>query len=240
MGEKYVDKALLDVLQYRTVVLYDRTEEESMLVPVRRKKILEVFLKDPFKEIHLREIARLSKVSLNNVDNSLRLFVKDNMFKRRDVSNMTFFKPNLENETLLKIFEFLELEKKKEFYDKNKKIARLLQKYTQDIIDLSNKRIQLVILFGSVARGEWTKGSDIDILVVVSEKDKDVIAALNKAKIDVSPLLEISPISTTTEKFIEGFRKKTEFYDELWKDRVVLYNEFLFWQMIKEGGRLYA
>ncbi len=240
MGEKYVDKALLDVLQYRTVVPYDRTEEESMLVPVRRKKILEVFLKDPFKEIHLREIARLSKVSLNNVDNSLRLFVKDNMFKRRDVSNMTFFKPSLENETLLKIFEFLELEKKKEFYDKNKKIARLLQKYTQDIIDLSNKRIQLVILFGSVARGEWTKGSDIDILVVVSEKDKDVIEALNKAKIDVSPLLEISPISTTTEKFIEGFRKKTEFYDELWKDRVVLYNEFLFWQMIKEGGRLYA
>lgn len=211
-----------------------------MLIPVKRRKILEVFLKDPFKEIHLREIARLSKVSLNNVDNSLRLFVKDNMFKRRDVSNMTFFKPNLENETLLKIFEFLELEKKKEFYDKNKKIARLLQKYTQDIIDLSNKRIQLVILFGSVARGEWTKGSDIDILVVVSEKDKDVIAALNKAKIDVSPLLEISPISTTTEKFIEGFRKKTEFYDELWKDRVVLYNEFLFWQMIKEGGRLYA
>lgn len=211
-----------------------------MLIPVRRKKILEVFLKDPFKEIHLREIARLSEVSLNNVDNSLRLFVKDNMFKRRDVSNMAFFKPNLENEALLKIFELLELEKKKEFYDKNKKIARLLQKYTQDIIDLSNKRIQLVILFGSVARGEWTKGSDIDILVVVSEKDKDVIAALNKAKIDVSPLLEISPISTTIKKFIEGFRKKTEFYDELWKDRVVLYNEFLFWQMIKEGGRLYA
>jgi len=211
-----------------------------MFIPVRRKKILEVFLKDPFKEIHLREIARLSKVSLNNVDNSLRLFVKDNIFKRRDVSNMVFFKPNLENEALLKIFEFLELEKKKKFYDKNRKIARLLQKYTQDIIDLSNKRIQLVILFGSVARGEWTKGSDIDILVVVSEKDKDVIAALNKAKINVSPLLKISPISTTTEKFIEGFRKKTEFYDELWKDRVVLYNEFLFWQMIKEGGRLYA
>jgi len=211
-----------------------------MFIPIRRKKILEVFLKDPFKEIHLREIARLSKVSLNNVDNSLRLFVKDNIFKRRDVSNMVFFKPNLENEALLKIFEFLELENKKKFYDKNRKIARLLQKYTQDIIDLSNKRIQLVILFGSVARGEWTKGSDIDILVVVSEKDKDVITILNKAKIDISPLLEISPISTTTEKFIEGFRKKTEFYDELWKDRVVLYNEFLFWQMIKEGGRLYA
>ena len=211
-----------------------------MLIPVRRKKILEVFLKNPFKEIHLREVARLSKVSLNNVDNSLRLFVKDKMFKRRDVSNMAFFRPDLENEFLLKIFEFLELGKRKEFYNKNKKIARLLQKYTQHIIDLSSKKIQLVILFGSVARSEWTKGSDIDILVVVSEKDKDVISTLNKAKMDVGPLLEIRPISTTTDKFIEGFRKKTEFYDELWKDRIVLYNEFLFWQLIKEGGRLYA
>ena len=213
---------------------------ETMLIPVKRKKILEVFLKDPFKEIHLREIARLSKVSLNNVNNSMRLFVKDNMFIRRDVSNMTFFMPNLENETLLKIFELLELEKKNNFYNKNKNIARLLQKYTKNIIVLSNNKIQSVILFGSVARGEWNKNSDIDILVIVPEKDKDIITVLNEAKIDVSPLLEIRPISTTIKIFIEGFRKKIEFYDELWKDRVVLYNEFLFWQMIKEGGKLHA
>lgn len=211
-----------------------------MLIPVRRRRILNIFLKNPFKEIHLREIARLSKVSLNNVDNSMRLFVKDDMFKRRKVSNMVFFKPNLENEALLKIFEYLELEKKKEFYDKNKKIARLLQKYTQDIVNLSNKKIQLVVLFGSVARGEWNKNSDIDILVVISGKDREVTTVLNKAKTDVGPLLEISPISTTTEKFVEGFGKKTEFYNELWKDRVVLYNEFLFWQLVKEGGKLYA
>ncbi len=211
-----------------------------MLIPVRRRKILEVFMKSPFEEIHLRGIVRLSKVSLTNVDNSLKLFVKDDMFERRNISNMVFFKPNLESEDILKIFEFLELEKRKDFYNKNKKIARLLQKYTRDIIDLSNKKIQLVMLFGSVARGEWTKGSDIDVLIVVSEKDKDVTAALNKAKIDVSPLLEIRPISTTVDKFVEGFSKKTEFYDELWKDRIVLYNEFLFWQLIKEGGKLYA
>ena len=211
-----------------------------MLIPIGRRKILEVFIKNLFKEIHLREIARLSKVSLTNADSSLKLFVKDDMFKRRNVSNMAFLKPNLESEDILKIFEFLELEKRKGFYNKNKKIARLLQKYTQDVIDLSKKKIQLVILFGSVARSEWAKGSDIDILAVVSEKDRDVSTALNKAKIDVSPLLEIRPISTTVDKFVEGFNKKTEFYNELWKDRVVLYNEFLFWQLIKEGGGSYV
>lgn len=211
-----------------------------MLIPVRRKKILEVFMKSPFGEIHLRDAARVSKVSLTNADSSLKLFVKDNMFEKRNVSNMVFFKPNLESDVLLKIFEFLELEKRERFYAKNKKIARLLQKYTQSIIDLSNKKIQLVMLFGSVARGEWAKGSDIDILVVVSEKDKAVTAALSNSKIDVSPLLEINAISTTVDKFVEGFGKKKEFYEELWKDRIVLYNEFLFWQLIKEGGKFYA
>jgi len=209
-----------------------------MLIPAGRKKILEVFLKDPYAEIHLRKISRLSEVSLTNVDDTLRLFVKENIFMRKEISNMTFFKPNLENENLLKLFEFLELEKKKEFYNKNKKIARLLQKYTQAIVNLSNKKIQLVILFGSVARGEWTKGSDIDILTVTSEKDKGIIEVLNKAKIDVSPLLEIRSVSTTTQKFIEGFRRKLEFYAELWRDRIILYNEFLFWQLVKEGGKL--
>ncbi len=208
-----------------------------MLIPIQRKKILEVFMSDPAKEIHLREISRLSKVSLNNVNNTLRQFVKDGLFKRREVSNMSFFKPNLDNEDLLKLFEYLELKRKNEFYGKNKNIARLLEKYTTNVIDLSKRQIQLVVLFGSVARNEWVKGSDIDILAVSSNKDSDVINILNKAKIDVSPLLEIRPISTTIEKFTEGLRKKTEFYHELWNDRIVLYNESLFWKLIREENR---
>ena len=208
-----------------------------MLIPAGRKKILEVFLSAPFKEIHLREIARLSKSSLANVDNSMRLFVKSDIFKRNEMSHSTFFKPNLENDETIKIFELLEFDRRKIFFAKNKNIARLLKKYTDTIVELSNKRIQLVVLFGSVARGEWTKGSDIDILAVVPDKENDIIDILNKAKTDASPLLEIRPVSTTTKKFIDGNKAKTEFYDNLWNDRIILYNEFLFWQLIREGGK---
>ena len=170
----------------------------------------------------------------------MHLFAKDGMFAKREISNMSFFKPSLDKEALLKLFELLELERRENFYKKNKKIARLLDKYTQRIIELSDKRIQLVILFGSVARGEWTKDSDVDILVVVSEKDKDITTVLNQARTETTLLLNVSPIATTTRKFIKGFKDKIEFYDELWKDRVVLYNEFLFWQLIKEKGKIYG
>lgn len=208
-----------------------------MLIPLQRRKILEIFMSDPAREIHLREISRLSKVSLNNVNNTMRQFVKDGLFKRREISNMALFKPNLDSEDLLKLFEYIELKRKKIFYGKNKSIARLLEKYTVNILELSKRQIQLVVLFGSVARGEWVKSSDIDILAVSSNKDSDIIDILNNAKIDVSPLLEIVPISTTIEKFTEGLKKKTEFYHELWNDRIVLYNESLFWQLVREGNK---
>ena len=86
-----------------------------MLIPAMRKRILEIFFNDPFKELHLRGISRLSKVSLTNVKSSMRLLVKNNMFNKREISNMVFFKPNLENDELLKTFELIELEKRKIF-----------------------------------------------------------------------------------------------------------------------------
>jgi hypothetical protein len=91
-----------------------------MLIPVQRKKILEVFMSDPADEIHLREISRLSKVSLNNVNDTMRQFVKDGLFKRRDISNMSLFKPNLDSEDLLKLFEYMELKRKRHFIAKIK------------------------------------------------------------------------------------------------------------------------
>lgn len=208
-----------------------------MVIPAGRKKILDVFLRDPFKEIHLREISRLAKTSLNNVNSSMRLFLKNGMFIRNEVAHSTFFKPDLTNDETVKLFEFMEVERRKIFYSKNKNIARLLKKYTDNVVELSNKRIQMVVLFGSVARGEWTKDSDIDILTVVSDKENEITEILNKSKADVSQLLEISPICTTTKKFQEGLKAKTEFYDNLWNDRVVLYNEFLFWQLLREGSK---
>ena len=207
-----------------------------MLIPAVRKRMLMVFWEDPFKEIHLRELARRSKSSATNVASSMQTFVKEGLFKKREAINATYFMPNLENEETLKVFEFLEMERRKSFYTANGNIARLITKYTDEIRSLSANKIQLAVLFGSVARGEWKKGSDIDILAVVAEKDKGISIALNKGKLDVSPLLEIRAISTTIKAFSEGLKTNGEFYGNLWKDRVVLYNDYLFWQMVKDSG----
>jgi len=206
-----------------------------MIIPEQRKKILEIFLKNPFDELHIRKISEISKVSLSNVSKTMELYVEHDLFKRQDVSDMAFLKPNLKNETMLKLFEFLEMERKNNFYAGNKKISRMLKKYTNRLIQ-SEREIQIIILFGSVARGEWTKNSDVDLLSVISKKSKSIISVLDKVKVDVSPLLKISPVSVSINKFKEGLKNRSEFYEYLWRDRIVLYNEFLFWRLISEGS----
>lgn len=209
-----------------------------MLLPKGKEKILNLFFNDPYGEIHQREISRVAKVPLDNVNKYLRSFVEQGILVRRVVSNMTLFKANLEKPELLKIFEFFEIERRKHFYDKNRRIARLLREYVDNLISLSKGEIQMVVLFGSVARGEWTRKSDVDILTLSLTRGGKIAQVLDKAKIDVSPLLEIAAINTNRDKFIEGFRKKLDFYGNLWQDRVILYNEFMFWQLVKEGARL--
>ncbi len=52
----------------------------------------------------------------------MRLYVKEQVFLRRKTTKMGFLKPNLQNPRLLEIIELLELEKREEFFNKNRSI----------------------------------------------------------------------------------------------------------------------
>ena len=208
-----------------------------MFISLTRQKILNLFFDHPELSIHQREISRQAKVVPHNVNKYLKEFVRDGLLTRRKISNLTLFRINPENSFLFKVFEQFELGRKKDFLTQNKNISRLLCEYTENLLRLSNREIQMILLFGSVARGKWTKKSDIDVLVITAEtaEKRKIIQVHKKAVQEVDHILEISPIHITIEKFIKGIRDKLEFFEELWRDRIVLYNEFLFWQLIKES-----
>ncbi|MFC2165408.1 nucleotidyltransferase domain-containing protein [Acidobacteriota bacterium] len=197
---------------------------------------MRLFFNYPIEEFHLREISRRAKVVPQNVKLYTSEFVDNGLFIRRVLGNMTLFRINPESDYLLKFFEFFELQRKIEFISRNMKISRMLNEYIGNLIRLSNREIQMIILFGSVARGGWTRGSDIDILIVSAEENNNFTQIYKKAEEKTKPLLEISPIHVTINKIIDGLEQNLEFYDELWRDRIIFYNEYLFWQIVKKAN----
>jgi len=214
-----------------------------MFVSSTKERILRQFFNNPRSIIHQRGIARRAKVVPGNVSKYLKEFVQEGLLIRNEMDSLIFFKLNPKSDFIFKVFEMFEIERRNEFFAKNNFAqndlpARFLPRYTGNLTRLSRGEIQMVVLYGDAAKGRWTVETPIDILLVTSPEfdDKRVLRIHDTSRKRITSLLKLKPIHITIDEFREGMRLKQKFYKELWRDRIVLYNEFLFWQLIREAS----
>lgn len=55
------------------------------------------------------------------------------------------------------------------------KIDKILNQFVSEISGLLGNRLKKVILYGSYARGDYDKNSDIDIMILTDLNDKEII-----------------------------------------------------------------
>ena len=96
------------------------------------------------------------------------------------------------------------------------KARRLVEKYAKEVI--SNMVVNKIILYGSYARGDYKKDSDIDVAVVVprSSISDDILkdmAKLYKLSVDIST--DIEPVLIIDEDDPSGFLENISQYGEV-------------------------
>jgi predicted nucleotidyltransferase len=116
---------------------------------------LKFFLDNPYSEVYLREFARKNKITPNTAQRFLELFLKQGLIVETRKANLRYFKANIEN-----------------IFFKHLKITYSIKKITDSgLIDfLKENTFSIVILFGSVAKGEDDKNSDIDLVCIGPNK----------------------------------------------------------------------
>jgi len=117
---------------------------------------LEFFIKNPYDEIYLREFSRKLKISPNSAQRFLDLFLGEGFIKEEKKANLRYFKANLDNQ----VFRYIK---------KTYSIKKLID---SGLINSLNKEASHVVLFGSIAQGLDDKKSDIDLLIISSDKNK--------------------------------------------------------------------
>ena len=126
--------------------------------------VLSFFLADPFSEYYEREVARKTGVSRGSAHNILVLLAKVNFLTRQEKGRMLIYKLNLKEPTV-------------------KQLKITVDTFAlKTLIDKLKAETQKVMLFGSCAQGTDTKDSDIDLLVITSERDvvKKIISQFNQ------------------------------------------------------------
>lgn len=121
--------------------------------------------------IRLSELIKRAKVSVATAKKRLDALVNYGVVIEKKIMGgkkvlLKNFYPNLSSEEGKNIFSLIELGKKQEFFKKNKNLIGPFNQLLRNI----DKKIKIILIFGSFAINSQTKNSDLDILFLISGK----------------------------------------------------------------------
>jgi len=161
-------------------------------------KILKIFYENKNKPVHLREIARKTKLNESTVSSHLNNLVKTGILKTEKEANLKKF--YVHKTQIPEIFPLFDTERLESLPILRRDAIKL---YVQKL----NKKPLLLIVFGSTAKKTFRKKSDIDILEITSEKNKD---EETEKYVEAQTGMRIQTFKMTEEKFKEELQLKKE------------------------------
>ncbi len=132
-------------------------------------KILRLLSQAPGKATYVKEIRKYTGAGNFAIANALKYLVKYKIVEVSKYGNRKLYRINMLNPIAKKILEIFDIEKEK-LRDLQPSIVTKLAKIVDRITETTSP-IQ-IILFGSYAKGSTTRYSDIDLCVILPNKDK--------------------------------------------------------------------
>ena len=178
-----------------------------MIINQSTWKILSFFFDNPYLEVHLRELSRITKVSTFSTKISVDYLLSLNLLKERKVGKMRYVRANSSN----LFFKYLKIS----FSIKKIMDSGLMEYLLQNV-----PGIFCIVLFGSVARGEDDKNSDLDLLVIGHRTNK-----LEFSKFESKIGRKIRPIILKWTEWKKESEKNKAFYLEVITQGIPLYGD---------------
>jgi predicted nucleotidyltransferase len=163
--------------------------------------VLELFINNPYERYYLRETARILDISPMTVKRAFDLLVQDRLLLREEFKNQILYKANMNSQAFLHL-----------------KIAYNLAWFEQvSLVDRIKEKLpglSSLILYGSFARGEDDKTSDIDLLSISPVK----------AEVTLSQYLgrDTSLVIFSPSEWKEQSQKNKAFYIDVITEGIVL------------------
>lgn len=165
-------------------------------------EIIEFFIENQDKEIYQSEISRKLKMSRNTISKWLDALNKNNFLNERTSGKMKYLGLNADNAVIKQI-----------------KILINVSKLSEILKSIENEGLE-IYLYGSVARGEDDKESDVDLLIVGKIERERLVEIIEKAKDSMKR--EVKPLVLTPLEYAELSRKNRLLYENIEKNKVRL------------------
>jgi len=177
--------------------------QTSFLLSEYRRRVLRLLLPDPDEHYHVREIARLTNTAAGTLHRELSKLAKFNVFLRELSGNQVYYQANRNFPLFPKLSSIL------------KKTSGLIDVLMEFLAPIAAK-IEVALIFGSVAKGTENMGSDIDVLVIGDADYTEVVTVLYAAQTNLGR--EINPKVYSRKQWDTCFQKQDLFIKEILKN----------------------
>lgn len=177
------------------------TNPAALLFPASyRRRVLSLLLLHPERALHVREIARLTSTTPGTLNKELTKLHAAGLLVRDRVGNQVRYAANRASPIYTELAAILR---------KTIGVADVLA----DALAPSAASIAVAFVFGSVARGAETAGSDVDVMLIGSLSFGDAVGLIYPAQ----PALgrEVNPVVYSEAEWRAALKAKTPFILEV-------------------------
>ncbi|MFC1774779.1 nucleotidyltransferase domain-containing protein [Nanoarchaeota archaeon] len=173
--------------------------------------------------IHKRGLSKKLKVGMPSIDYALKKIEKL-LTKKKSGNQITYFL-DYSKEDLVPMLHVIEHQRLEKLPSK----VRIA--ITSFLSELKEKPI-IAIIFGSYAVGDYTKKSDIDILLIFQKLENSKLIESVARRVSMKTNTKINPVYLDYDSFITSFHDSTkEFFKKLKENKIIILG-FNYWRQI--------
>jgi len=181
-----------------------------MQTKLRMIKLLEEYKRG----IHLRELSRLLKTGLPNIIRYAEILEKENVIKKQKDANLV----KLQLKKSPKTIAYLKQVNTERFLALPKKIQIAINDFLNEL----EIKPLIILIFGSYAKGNYTKDSDIDILLVFQKVENEGQLENTAKRISMRTNTKINPVYLNYKNFETNFLNKEHDFSKEIRQRVIV------------------
>jgi predicted nucleotidyltransferase len=177
----------------------------SLLLPEYRRRVLGLLLLHPEEALHGREIARRTGLAQGTLARELTKLAEAGLLKRERRGNQQVYSADSTCPIFSELASILR---------KTSGLADVLAEALRPVAD----QVIVAFVFGSVARGRETAGSDVDLLLIGDVSFRDAVACLHPAQSQLGR--EINAKVFSAKEFAAKAKKEPFLVDVLAKPKI--------------------
>ena len=169
----------------------------------------------------IEEIADEVGAGLRNVYDSLRILTNENILKTKTNKGRVYYRFDVDSNVKKLIFNLFEEERQRLFFKANA-IYKVLSEIELRIIKSVGSNLIDIFLFGSIAKGRDTTNSDIDLCILVKEKDSRLLDKIRTIQFDEKFKRDMQIHVFTSKEFIDGDKNENPLIKDILRDGLSL------------------